>query len=834
MATTRSTAALQQPPPADATPWRYAMEGLGQGLWDWRVQSGTVFYSREYLAILGYEEGEMPQTADAWVTRVHPEDLARAEADLDDHLGGRSPMYRNEHRLRCKDGSYKWVLERGKVIEWDDAGRPTRVIGSLGDIHSRKMAELALQDSEQLFREVFDHAPIGLALVAPDLRWLDVNQAFCRILGYDESELLQLRVADLTHPDDRATDERLLGEAMAGRRSHASREKRYVHKLGGIVHAQVDTSLLRDANGAPRYFISQVQDISERRRYQDALFEEKELAQVTLAGIADAVVRCDTQGRISYVNDAAQRLLGRSAAELLRRPLDEVVQLFGDRNGKRLRSPLAAEAADTPAPAMQLLAAGGALRPVECNVAQLKGRNGARLGWIVVLHDLTHTRMLSDQLIYQASHDPLTDLPNRREFEAELAHYLDTARSQGASHCVLYIDLDQFKLVNDTCGHPAGDRLLRGLAAELRSAIPENGLLARLGGDEFAAILPQTSPEDATATSQRIVEVVRDFRFVHEDRSFQIGSSIGISIADAQSASAHQVLSQADTACYVAKRLGRGRVQLYRASDEDVHQAHVDMDRASRIEEALASGRVCLHAQRIVALDGTSNACEILIRIRGDDGSLALPGDYLAAAERFGLSDRIDRWVVRETLRVLQAYRGRHGTLPFAYASINLSGSSISDEEFGRYLLGLLADSAVPPQSLAFEITETAAFSSFNRARRFVQVLRARGCRILLDDFGSGFTSFDHLRGIDVDGIKVDMAYTRDLLSDPFNRSIVEFICRIGAQLGLQVIAEGVENEAMLDALRVMGAHAAQGHLFHRAQPLRELLDQPWSAGGGV
>jgi diguanylate cyclase (GGDEF)-like protein/PAS domain S-box-containing protein len=826
LATTRNTAVSRIPPPADATPWRYAMEGLGQGLWDWRVQSDTVYYSREYMAILGYAEGELPQTADTWVSRVHPDDLTRAEADLAAHLENRSPMYWNEHRLRCKDGSYKWVLERGKIIEWTGDGRPSRVIGSLSDIHRRKMAELALRESEQLFREIFDHAPIGLALVALDLRWLDVNQALCRMLGYEERELLQLRVSDLTHPDDRAAEEQLLAEALTGKRLHASREKRYIHRLGGIVHAQVDTSLLRDDKGEPRYMISQIENITERRRYQDALREEKELAQITLAGIADAVIRCDTQGRISYANEAALRLLGRHASQLVGAALKDCVQLFGDRGGKRLPDPLQspADARKALAPIAQLLSANEELRPVEYNFTRLHGHDGKALGSILVLHDLTHTRMLSDQLIYQASHDPLTGLPNRREFEAELAHHLETAHSGAMSHCLLYIDLDQFKLVNDTCGHPAGDRLLRELAAELKSATPPGALLSRLGGDEFALILPQTEPAAAVAVAEHIAEVVRSFRFVYDERSFQIGSSIGISVIDAQSASAHRIMSQADTACYVAKRLGRGRVQLYQASDEDVRQTHAEMDWASRIEEALSGSRIALHAQRIVALDGNSSACEILLRVREDDGSFSTPEAFLKAADGFGLSTRIDRWVVQQALGALQAHLRRHGRLPFEYASINLSGSSISDEEFARYLLRLLSRSEVPAACIAFEITESAAFSSVHRARTFVETLRSRGYRILLDDFGSGFTSFEHLRRIGVDGLKIEMAYTRDLVNDAFNRSIVEFICRIGKQLGLQVIAEGVEDRDTLAALRILGAHRAQGHLFHCAQPLPEFL----------
>lgn len=823
------------PPIDDGEMWRHALDGLGVGLWDWNVATGEVHYSGEYLAILGYGDGGLEPNEDAWTELVHPDDLATAEADLAAFLDGRAQLYSNEHRLRCADGRYKWVYERGKLVERAATGRPIRVIGNLIDIDRRKRAELALRQSEQLFREIFDHAPIGLALISLDLRFLDVNHSLCHMLGYDEQELLQLRSVDLVPPEIADEDRRLLAEGLAGQRSHVSREKHFLHRLGGIVHMQVDTSLVRDAAGQPQYLISQYQDISERLRYQDALFEEKELAQVTLGGVTDAVVRCDSYGRIRYSNDAAHRLLGHSADELERRPLGQVVQLIDER-GRELANPLAADEAARDGPRVVRLRTGAhtTARLIEYSVSHLHGRNGEALGTILVMHDVTHLRMLSEQLLHQASHDPLTGLPNRREFEAELAHLLETVRSTGAEHSVLYIDLDQFKLVNDTCGHPAGDRLLCELTAEMRGALTPGAMLARLGGDEFAVILPGTPSAGATEAAERIADRVRQFRFVHGGRAFRIGSSIGACAVNADSVSAHDVMSRADTACYIAKRQGRDRVQLYRESDETVRQVHTDMDWASRIEDALASDRIELHAQRIISLADGQPACEILMRIRDADDRYTTPAAFLAAAERFGFSTRIDRWVVRRALSMLQAHFEQHGDLPYAYAAINLGGTSISDEEFARYLLQRLKECPLPPSLLAFEVTETAAFSNAEHAHRLIETLRDNGYRVLLDDFGSGFTSFERLRDVSADGIKIDMAYTRNLATDPFNRAVVEFICRIGRQLGLEVIAEGVENEATLALLQNLGAQRAQGHLFHRAQPLAELLAQALPEPGGV
>ncbi len=817
---------------SDPLLWRWAMEELGLGLWDWHVDTDKVTYSREYLAIIGYAEGELSDTAEVWVSRVHPDDLAAAETALDDHLTGCAEAYHSEHRLRCRNGHYKWVLERGRIIERTPDGKPLRVIGSLADIEARKTAELALRASERLFRQIFDNAPIGLALIDLDGRWHDVNRALCDMLGYAEQDLLEQTVTDLTHVDDRRAERELLELLRQDAALSVTQEKRYLHKSGAIIYAQVDTSLMRAEDGTALHLISQVQDVSQRRRDQDALFEEKELAQVTLSGIADAVIRCDASGRIRYCNEAATRLIGHAADELVGQPFDTRVRLYGERGGARIADPTAdiigGDAGDALPRFAQLETADGRRRPVECALTPLHGRHGDLLGSVIVFHDLTHTRLLSDQLVYQASHDPLTDLPNRREFEAELAHRLETARSSDAVHCVLYLDLDQFKLINDTCGHPVGDRLLRALAPELKAALPPQALLCRLGGDEFAAILPETLPESALAIAEQVSQAIRGFRFSHHDRSFQIGASIGISVVDTTSGSAEQVMSQADTACYIAKRRGRNRIQLYHGSDEDIRQAHADMDWASRIEEALADNRVELFAQRIVSIDGDGvPAYEILIRVQGEDGQLSPPSAFLGAANRFGLAGRIDRWVVRRTLEMLQTHIRLRGKLPLSYVSINLTGPSISDDQFARYLMRMLDRYAVPPECICFEITETAALSNLNRARDFVRNLRSRGYRILLDDFGSGFTSFDYLRTLEVDGLKIDMGYTLNLLSDPINQTIVEFICRICAQLRIDAIAEGVENQETLDALKRLGAHRAQGHLFHRAEPLGAVLDRP-------
>ncbi|WP_028008404.1 PAS domain-containing protein [Solimonas flava] len=807
-----------------ASPWSEALDTHGQGLWDWDIPGNRVWSSPEYRATLGAEPDANGFTGfEDWAARLHPDDSNAVRNALDAHLRGESPAFFSEHRLRCADGSYRWVAARGRIIARDETGRPLRMLGTQLDIHHHKLAELALQESASLFRRIFDDAPIGLALLSLQGRWLDTNRALCDLLGYDEQELLQRRFLDLTHPDDVDADRTLMQALLTGQQARVRRHKRYLAKDGSPIPVQVDVSIVRDADDNPQYFISQVQDVRERCRFEDALYDEKELAQVTLASIADGVLRTGCDGRISFCNAAAAQLLGvERPSDVLGRLFADAVALYAD-CGTRLNGP------DDPGaewpPLAQLHSARGDVVPVEISLAPITGRSGSRIGSVCVLHDLSHTRRLSEQLIYQASHDALTDLPNRREFEAELEHWLSTARLGADRHTLLYLDLDHFKLINENAGHSVGDRLVRDLARRLREALPAQAVLARTGGDEFAVLLPHSTPAQACLLGESLLLSIDTLRFEHEGLAYQIAASIGISAIDANSRDANSVLAAADTACYIAKRNGGHRVQLYHPGDDAVRQAFLDIDWASRIQQALESGQVELHAQRIISLDGSALPnYEVLIRVRDEHGQLQAPSAFLTAAERYGLSGRVDRWVVEQTLRRLAAHLREAGSLPFGSLSLNLTGHSVSDVAFADFLFDALARHGVPPQALRFEITEGTALRSFAVARRLVSRLREMGCRVMLDDFGSGFTSFDYLRQMMVDGLKIDQAYTQGLGNDRLNQTIVSSICRISEVLQLEVVAEGVETESTLAALRELGVAIVQGHLFHIAEPLDGLL----------
>lgn len=688
----------------------------------------------------------------------------------------------------------------------------------------------AHEESERKFRLLFDDAPIGMSCQSLQQQLLDVNRAYCALLGYERQALLDMRSPELTHPDDRAGDETTRRTLMSGQARTVRRHKRYLARDGSVIPVQVDVSLARDVHGQPQYFITQVQDVRERQRYEDALQSEQELAQMTLSSIGDAVLRMDADGRIDFCNDAARRLLGHEHA-LEGQRFADVVELFPEHGSQAFADPVGqtlcdAAAADALPPLVHLRNRRGERVPVELSLAALRTRGGDVRGCVCVLHDLSHTQQLSAELIHQASHDALTDLPNRRELEAELAHWVGTARLGVSHHTLLYLDLDHFKLINETAGHSAGDRLIRELAAHLRKTLPDRALLARTGGDEFAVLLPDSHLDDARQIGDALLRVIAHAGFEHDGRSYKVAASIGISVINAETLDANTVLAEADTACYIAKHHGGGRCQVYSPGDAAVRQAFTDSDWASRVQQSLDNGDVLLYGQRIESMrDGQPSSCEILIRLRDASGAIQRPAAFLTAAERYGLSAHVDRWVVEHTLAALAAHLKVHHTLPFAYVAINLTAHSASDPAFAHFLFDALARHALPPQRLCFEITESMALRNFSAARTLVTRLRDYGCRVLLDDFGSGFTSFDYLRQMPVDGLKIDMAYTARLADDPLNQTIVESICRIGKALGLEIIAEGVEHASTLETLRRLGADFAQGHLFHAAAPLDTLLN---------
>ena len=430
-------------------------------------------------------------------------------------------------------------------------------------------------------------------------------------------------------------------------------------------------------------------------------------------------------------------------------------------------------------------------------------------------------RDAQEMIQYLAFHDALTGLCNRAEFERRLVNALKSARVDN-QHAVFYLDLDQFKIVNDTCGHVAGDELLKQIALMLKGPVRDSDTLARLGGDEFGVLLERCSLEHAIEVAERMLSLIKEFRFAWADKTFSIGASIGLVMLDSPNQTHTELLRAADMACYAAKDKGRGRVQIYHPDDVELVQRRGEMEWVSRLNNALQDDEFVLHKQCIVALDGnvTGPSCEFLIRLKGRGGKLILPGAFIPAAERYNLMPKLDRWVLTHVFEHLakQFYtqRAKANSIYF----INLSGATLGDDGYLKFVRDALTRTGLPPQAICFEITETAAIGNLTNALSFIQNVRALGCKVALDDFGSGLSSFSYLKTLAADYLKIDGAFVRDMLVDPMDAAIVQAINSIGHVAGMKTIAEFVEHADIRTELAKIGVDYAQGFAIHRPESI--------------
>lgn len=448
---------------------------------------------------------------------------------------------------------------------------------------------------------------------------------------------------------------------------------------------------------------------------------------------------------------------------------------------------------------------------------------------LLVCEDVTETRLLNEKIVYQARHDALTGLVNRSEFERQIKSALETARNERTEYALCYLDLDQFKLVNDTCGHLAGDELLRQMGQLLKRQIRQDDVLARLGGDEFGILMKNCLLPQAYKACEKLRDAVRDFSFAWEDRTFSVGVSIGIAGINSISGNSIESLKEADAACYAAKEKGRNRVHVFTPNDEELALRQGEMHWVARIQQGLAQDRFCLFGQPIVAIHENNEQgmhFETLIRYRDHDGRLVPPGAFLPAAERYNIAATLDRWVISTLFEWLAERPDFLDQL--SLCSINLSGVTLSDETMLAYISEAFSRWAVPSGKICFEITETAAISSLSTAHHFIKVLKNEGCYFSLDDFGSGLSSFAYLKNLPVDFLKIDGLFVKDILDDQVDLAMVKSINEVGHVMDKKTIAEFVENERVFDLLKELGVDYAQGYGIGKPVPLADLpLQQP-------
>lgn len=666
-----------------------ALEGADMATWELVINTGENIHSERWATMRGYHPDEAMIDFQTWTQHLHPQDKQRVLTDWADHLAGKIPAFECEYRLSIKTGGWMWVMDRGRILDFDAMGKPLRAAGTVVDITELKQAT---EEIHKLSLSV-KHSPNIVIITDKDTRIEYVNPKFTEITGYTEQEALGQKPSLIASMDTPAeTYENLWETILAGKEWRGE--------------------LLNKKKNGELYWSSQI---------------------------------------IFPIMDA-----------------DGVINNY------------------------------------------------------VSLHDdITEARIVSDQLSFQATHDLLTGLINRHEFEQRLQRALINAQEKDAEHVMCFLDLDQFKVINDTSGHVAGDELLRQLGSLLSESIRQRDTIARLGGDEFGILMEHCPLHKALHVAEDIRSTIEGFRFEWEGKTHSIGVSIGIAPISMSSQDITEIMKQADSACYAAKDAGRNRIHVYRDDDSALAQRRGEIRWVPEIHAALMEDRFMLYAQPIVAVASSkqiNNRYEILIRMKNTDGELINPGAFLPAAERYNLSTRIDLWVIEHVFQWLANNPGHAENIDSL--SVNLSGTSLGDKPLLKYIIEQFEASKLAPAKITFEVTETATISNLAQATFFISELREFGCHFALDDFGSGLSSFAYLKNLPIDALKIDGMFVRDMVQDKTDYAMVKMINELGHIMGMQTIAEFVEDDLIFQKLKDIGVDYAQGYHLGKPQPL--------------
>ncbi len=566
------------------------------------------------------------------------------------------------------------------------------------------------------------------------------------------------------------------------------------------------------------------------RQMVESVFHQKERAEVTMDSIGDAVITTDVAGNVEYLNPVAEGLTGWTNADARGLPLKEIFRIVNGYNREPKETPIEHCLRENRVVGLGndtvLIRRDGSETMIEDSAAPVRDREGRVVGAVMVFYDVAASRGNTHLMSYHATHDRLTGLVNRAEFERRLKAVIEESRSRGGEHALCYLDLDQFKLVNDTCGHAAGDQLLRQLTRQLQTRARDTDTLSHLSSDEFGLLLAGCPLDRAIAVAEDLLRLVREFRFEWRGTVFDLGVSIGVVPITPDDAGAGEVLAKADSACFAAKEKGRNRVQVYEPGNLEFAQRHGEMRWVTRLTQALAEDRLRLYCQPIVPLHARwPTHYEILLRMIDEESRIVAPGEFIPAAERYNLMPRIDRWVVHRTLAILkQAQPGGVARRPRMVCNVNLSGASLGEPAFLKDLLAELETAALPPGAVCFEITETAAVSNLDQATKLIGALKSQGCTLALDDFGTGLCSFAYLRDMQVDFLKIGGQFVKEIARDRTAHAAVQAINTVGHTLNMRTVAEHVSSAKILERVREIGVDYAQGYVLGRPMPVEECM----------
>ena len=689
-------------------------------------------------------------------------------------------------------------------------------------------AQQEIERQQSFLRTVIDADPHFIYVKDRQGQIMLANQSLAKCFGFTPEQMVGHAFSDFaTDPESKQALLEDDGALLDRTQEKIEREAKFVDQSGQTRWIYTVKAPIEDEAGEVGQLIGVGIDITERKRAEEALFEAKERAQVTLHSIGDAVITTDAHAMVEYINPIAEALTGWTTAEARGRPIDAIFCIVNEETRQPVSNPVARCLQEgkiiSLANYSMLISRDGREYHIDDTAAPIRGRSGQVLGVVLVFHDVTENRQLARQLEHEATHDALTGLINRPEFERRLKRALNSTQQFGALHALCYLDLDQFKVVNDTAGHAAGDELLRQINVILSGMFRGRDTLARIGGDEFGLLLDNCPLERAQRIAQTVVSAIHNHRFHWEGLTYQIGVSIGLVPITAESQNTTQLFTQADVACYIAKKLGRNRVHLYQREDTETVRHHGEILGAAGLRDALEQERFRLHYQPIVPLGGSDRRparYEVLLRVvhkshQYENSELVLPAAFIPAAERYGMMGAIDRWVIQAAFREYADGIGQTG----ARIAINLSGNSLSDETLLNFIEAQFAAHAFPPERVCFEITETAAIQNLRQAIELMTALKRRGSQFALDDFGSGLSSFHYLKTLPVDYLKIDGSFVQDMTDNASDCALVAAINQMSHTLGIQTIAEYTHSLAIVERLRELGVDYAQGYFFGQPTP---------------
>ena len=745
--------------------------------------------------------------------------------------GSRRPYVREVERLRddlhnlLASGEAERIPVNGRLSAFVDITASMNRLLDRSDEVARVAAQVAdapASDRGELFDMLADTLPEAALIHTQTI--LYANRAAGELFGVEPDALIGKPITDLLRPAYRAGMRKHVGPDAESTESRVPFEVQLISHDEQGIWAELYSRRL--TFGGEPALLTVARDITHRKSLETSLGRGKLQARITLESIGEGVITTDRNGTIDYMNEAAEQLIGGARSAGIGKRLLDLISLVDEIDRSTLGDPVAkclSERRRVNLGRRAFLLSKQADREfsTELTASPIRGPDGQVAGCVVIFHDVSELRGLAREMSYQASHDALTGLVNRAEFERRLETALDSARGEGVGHVVCYLDLDRFKLVNDTGGHIAGDNLLREIGALLKQRVRDSDTVARVGGDEFAMLLAGCPLDKAQQIAEDVVQAVAGHQFAWQDRTFDIGVSVGLVEVGKDSGSAESVLGAADSACYIAKQRGRGRTHVYSTRDEVMARERGEIQWLQRLQRALKENGFELYVQAIVAMGGRNRsgpAAEVLLRMRDEGGSSILPVHFLASAERYQLMSHIDRWVVQTTLT---AIAGGAPHLPAGRTcNINLSAQTLGDDDFLEFVVDVLDHTGVSPDRICFEVRESAVVSQLDQAQRFIAVLHGIGCRFALDNFGSGIGSFANLKNLSLDFLKIDGTYTRNLETDSVNREMVAAMVKLARTLDFLVVAEQVEDQSSFEALRDLGVDFVQGYAVERPRPL--------------